>query len=139
MNPQTTVAPNLIKGMRADFVPAEYPGRNTSGFVVYGKNVLVRMDECSPTTAGGILLPEEQVEKMSAGAETGCIYALGPEAFRLFDDGTVWSGPKPKVGDRIYVEKWSGMLARGRDNAVYRMMDYRCVAGGLDPNPVDEE
>ena len=129
----------LIKGLQADFVPAHYAGRNTSGLVVYGKNVLVRMDECSTTTAGGVMLTEDMTEKMSAGAESGCIYFLGPEAFRLFDDGTRWEGPMPAVGDRVYVEKYAGQVARGRDGHLYRIMDYRCVAGGLDPNPEPED
>ena len=127
----------LIKGLQADYEPAVYPGHNSSGLIVYGKNVLVRMDECATATAGGVMLTEDLRDKMTEGAETGCIFLLGPEAFRLFDDGQRWSGAIPKVGERVYVEKYAGLLARGKDGHVYRIMDYRAIAGGLDPEVWD--
>ena len=127
-------SPKLIKGLQAEFVPAEWSGTNTSGLIVYGKNVLVRMDECGDVSSGGVALPMDLIDRMTEAAETGCIYSLGPEAFHLFEDGVRWTGDKPKPGDRVYLEKFSGLLARGKDGGVYRIMDYRCVAAGLEPD-----
>ena len=129
--PTSSLQPRLIKGLQADFIPSIWPGKNTSGVKPYGKNVLVKMDECSAASAGGVMLTDDMIEKMTEGAESGCIFALGAEAFRQFDDGRPWKGDSPSVGDRVYVEKYSGIRARGADGGIYRMMDYRCIAGGL--------
>ncbi len=125
-------SPTLHKGMQGDYVPVHWAGENTSGLLVYGKNVLVACDRFSQVTAGGVWTPDEHTDKMTAAAETGCIFAIGPEAFRMFDDGTRWSGDCPKQGDRIYFEKYAGQLAMGVDGMVYRVMDYRAIAAGYD-------
>lgn len=129
----TTLQPRLIKGNQADYLPAEYPGRNTSGIISYGKNVIVRVDECSPASSGGVQLPPEMVERMTMASTTGVLFHVAPEAFRLFDDGSRWTGLAPVVGDRIWFEKFAGQLQTGRDGKTYRIMDYRAVACGMDP------
>lgn len=126
----------LIKGNQADYVAAFYPGRNTSGIVSYGKNVLICVDECSPVSAGGVSLPPEMVERMTMNSTTGVLFYVAPEAFRMFDDGTRWEGDAPHAGDRVWFEKFAGQLQTGLDGKVYRLMDYRCIAGGLDPHHV---
>lgn len=124
--------PKLIKGLQADYTPTIYPGKNTSGLKVFGKNVLVAVDECSTSTAGGVMLTEDMVHRMTEGATSGCIFAIGPEAFRLFDDGSRWTGEAPKVADRICFEKYAGTTQRGADGVVYRIMDYRAISAGVD-------
>ena len=133
----TPPPPKLIKGMQADYVPAPWTGTNTSGLRLFGKNVLVMMDVCSPRTMGLVELPEEIVERMNEASESGCIAAIGPAAFRLFDDNTPWQGEKPAIGDRVYVEKYAGIKALGADGQMYRIMDYRAVAAGLAPDAGD--
>lgn len=122
----------LQKGLQADYVPATYTGENRSGMKVMGKNVLVMVDECSGVTAGGISLIDDAIEKHTAGSTTGVIYAVAPEAFRLFDDGSRWTGDAPKPGDRIWFEKYAGFLQTGRDGKTYRIMDYRAVSAVMD-------
>lgn len=130
--------PRLIKGLQADYVPATYPGRNTAGFKSFGKNIVVLVDTCSTASAGGVLLTDEMVDRMTANATTGCIFYIGAEAFRHFDDGTPWVGDKPKVGDRVFFEKYAGgQIHRGIDGRDYRIMDYRCLAGAVDEDNPD--
>lgn len=124
--------PRLIKGLQADYIQVAWPGNNSSGLKVFGKNVLVRMDECSQSSAGGVLLGAEIVDRMTEASESGCIYAVGPAAFRLFDDGHRWEGDKPEVGQRVYVGKYSGVKAIGRDGAFYRIMDEGCILAATD-------
>lgn len=124
--------PRLIKGLQAEFIAAEWPGHNPSGLKVYGKNLLIRMDACSSTSKGGVIVIDEIVDRMTEAAESGCIFAIGPAAFRLFDDGHRWEGDRPKVGERVYVEKYAGVKARGADGALYRIMDERCISAGLE-------
>ena len=122
----------LLKGSQADFIPVYWPGINTSGLVPFGRHVLIRMDECSTTTTGGIILTDDKIDSMTAASETGCIFAIGPAAFRRFDDGSIWTGDRPAEGDRVYVERYAGCVAKGRDGGLYRMMDANCIYGGLD-------
>lgn len=128
----TEAAVKLVKGLQADHTPATYAGKNTSGLKVFGKNVLIAVDECAAATAGGIMVTDEYIERMTAGATTGCIFAIAAEGFRHFDDGTPWVGDKPQVGDRVCFEKYAGQLQVGVDKQTYRIMDYRCVAAAVD-------
>lgn len=116
--------PRLIKGMQADYVAVFWDGENQSGLVPYGPNVLVCMDPCSAATAGGIMLTDDTAERMNEASVTGCIMAMGPEAFDGLAD-------RPKVGDRVYIEKYAGTKARGKDNMFYRVMDDSCVVCGI--------
>ena len=125
-----TMQPRLIKGFQASYVPAPWTGKNTSGLKVFGKHILVRMDECSANSAGGVVLPDEMIDRMTSASVTGVIYAVGPSAFAHYDDGTRWTSEKPKPGDRICIAKFSGEQQLGRDGGFYRAMDYGCVIAG---------
>ena len=117
----------LIKGLHAEYVPAAWSGKDTSGIRVVGKCVLVLMDACSPTTTGGIDLTDDMIEKMSMGAESGVLVAVSPGAFLLNEDMSPWTGEKPKPGDRVYIEKYAGKQVKGRDGVNYRIMDYGSI------------
>lgn len=116
--------PRLIKGMQADYVPVFWDGENRSGLVPYGPNVLVCMDPCSTSSAGGVLLTDDTTERMNEASVTGCIMAMGPEAFNGLK-------ARPQVGDRVYIEKYAGTKARGKDSMFYRVMDDSCIACGI--------
>lgn len=116
-----------FKGVdQTEYETAEYDAAigNVSGLIPYGPNILVRMDACARQTSGGIIHLDAHTERMDEAAATGCIYAIGPDAFRGLID-------KPHVGQRIYIEKYSGVKARGRDGALYRVVDEKCVACGI--------
>ena len=119
--------PHLIKGIHAEYTPAKWSGKDTSGVRVVGKTVLVLTDECAQTTSGGVALPEDLIEKMSMAAETGVLVAVAAGAFLLNEDGSPWSGPKPVPGDRVYIEKYAGKQIKGRDGKTYRIMDYGSI------------
>lgn len=119
--------PALIRNLSAEFVPIKWNGENNSGVRVVGKTVLVLVDECSPVTSGGIHLTPDAIEKLSAGSETGTLVAVSDGAFLLNEDMTPWSGPRPKPGDRVYIQKYAGNLIRGKDGLKYRLMDYGCI------------
>lgn len=115
------LTPWIFKGMQSEYVPEFWPGANVSGLSPYGDNVLVRMDACVNASSGGIILTDERKERMDEASVTGCVYAMGPEAFRGLSD-------RPQIGQRVYVEKYAGIKAYGRDGAMYRLMTDRCVA-----------
>lgn len=149
---EATIQP-LIKGIQADYIPARWSGVDTSGIRVVGKCVLILMDECSPVSSGaagmalmkesgvaaasvvpmpGVRLPDDVIERMTMGAETGVLVAVAAGAFLLNEDGTAWSGYKPRPGDRVYIEKYAGKLIRGRDGRNYRLMDYQSIGATYD-------
>lgn len=116
--------PRLIKGMQAEYVPAFWPGHNSSGLNPYGPNVLVCMDSCSEASSGGILLLDDVRDRMDEASVTGCVFAIGPDAFRLMEN-------RPSVGERIYIDKYAGIKARGVDGKFYRIVDEKCIACGI--------
>lgn len=123
--------PRLIKGFQAQYIAAEWPGRNTSRLKIYGKHVLVCVDKCSPASAGGALLPDEMIDRMTEASESGCLFAIGTAAFRHYEDGTRWGeADKPKVGERICFERYAGVRQVGFDGNIYRIMDYGAICAG---------
>ena len=128
----TALPPRLLQGFQAQFSVAEWPGENTSGLRAFGKHVLIRCDQCSEASAGGVLLPDDKRDAMTEAAETGCIYGMGSGAFRHHADGTRWvEDDKPAVGDRVYFERYAGVKAMGMDGNTYRMMAYDSIVAGL--------
>lgn len=119
----------LKSSQQHEFVAAQFSGTNDSGYQPLGDNVLVAPDTAAEKTSGGIHLTPDSVEKMTLAAETGVIVALASDAFLWSADRTrKWEGLKPKVGDRVYVQRYSGQLLLGKDQKIYRVMSDTCVA-----------
>jgi chaperonin GroES len=122
-----SLQPKLLKGVHAEYIPAQWDGTDTSGVRVVGKCVLILMDESASKSSGGIELPPELVERQTLASESGILVKCAEGAFLLNEDGTPWTGFTPSPGDRVYVEKFAGRLVRGRDGKTYRLMDYGAV------------
>ena len=135
--PSSSLKPRLIKGMQATYIASKWEGESRAGLTVHGKNVLVLTDECSPKTAGGVELPPDLIDRMNEASVTGVVCGVGADAFRRFDDGALWVGPKPELGDRIVFEKYAGVLVRGADERMYRILDFRAVAATIIPGSED--
>jgi co-chaperonin GroES (HSP10) len=124
----------LINGSDAEYAPAKWDGKNTSGLRVTGKAILVKMDECTGKTIGGTFLPEDFTHKMTMQSVSGVLIAVSEGSFLVNEDFTPWSGYKPKPGDRVHVEQYSGRQIAGKDGHTYRIMDYGCVGGVYEPD-----
>ena len=121
--------PKLLKVGDATFERAEYDGKNESRFMPIGDKVLVLPDSAAEVTAGGIMMTAEQIHKNTRAAETGVIVAMGGGAFEWNSDRTrPWAGYKPKVGDRVYMQRYSGQVMMGWDERFYRAMTDVCIA-----------
>lgn len=100
---------------------------NTSGLQPIEFKVLIKPDDVSDTDpvlkkakeSGFILAPSEHEE---AAQVKGTVIAVGGRAFHDFGD------PSPKVGDRIYFAKYSGLVIAGDDGQEYRLMNDKDVA-----------
>lgn len=113
--------PRIIPGLQANYEPATYDATIHHGLTPHGPNLLVLMDVCLDVSEGGVMLLPEIVERMNEACITGCIYKIGPDAYRGQID-------RPKVGERVYIEKYAGIKAVGRDGRMYRVIDEKCIA-----------
>ena len=120
--------PKLLKVGDFTFEKAEFCGRNESGFLPIGDKVLVLPDRAAEKTMGGLYQPAEIIERNTLAAETGVLVALGFDAFLWSSDRMrKWEGPRPKVGQRVYMQRYSGQVMLGADARFYRIMDDKCI------------
>jgi co-chaperonin GroES (HSP10) len=111
-----------------EFVKAEWTGTNNSGIVPLDDKCLIRMDEHAETTSGGIIITDTHRSQQTMASETGVVIALGEAAFQFNDDATRrWSTTKPKPGDRVVCERYSGRLVQGEDGIEYRLISQRAI------------
>lgn len=134
--------PKLVKTRLAEYVPAEFSGKNESGIHPVGDRVLVLPDQASKTSSGLIHFTDEQISRNAEAAETGVIVEIGQEAFIWNSDRTrKWeSKDKPKVGTRVAFDRYAGGFYHGKDSQMYRLMDDKCIGATADadePEPVD--
>lgn len=131
--------PRLLKSSQlGEFVPFPYSGVNESGYEPIGDRVLVGPDSASDTTSGGVALTADHVDRTTRAAETGVIVACGSDAFHWTADKLrPIQGEKPKPGDRVYVERYSGQTLLGEDGRFYRLMECRNV-GAVKTAPESE-
>lgn len=124
----------LFKTSIAEYVPAEWTGKNQSGVAPVGDRVLVKPDQAAGTSSGGVMLPDDLRERHTLAAEAGIVVALGDGAFMWNSDRqTPFHGRKPKPGERVCLEKYAGQLVRGDDGEVYRLMESACIAAVITP------
>lgn len=82
-------------------------------------NVLVEPVTMEKTTKGGLIVPDQVLDKQQAAAVHGRIVAASPLAFS-YDD---WpKEQRPKVGDNVVFAKYAGMQVEGADGKPYRLI-----------------
>lgn len=89
---------------------------NTSGKRPFMNRVLVLVDVHEEKTAGGIVIPEQALDKANKQREWGTLVAIGADAFAESND-------KCKVGDRVEFSRYGGKYDIGKDGKSYRMLD----------------
>jgi co-chaperonin GroES (HSP10) len=86
-----------------------------------GHHVLVEVQKVEKKTAGGIIIPDDRVERDQCSANKGKVIALGPNAFRDFG-GNPWC----KIGDTVIFPKYSGLEYKSEskeDETLYRILN----------------
>lgn len=128
-----SMSPKLIVTPLAEYVPVEWDGVNESGLNPIGERILLLPDSCSEKTSGGITLTEDLISRNTEAAETGVIIAVGPDAWLWNADRTrKYEGPKPKPGQRVAFQRYSGAMHHGADGRRYRLMEDRHVGAFFD-------
>ena len=64
--------------------------------------VLIELDVLEEKTSMGIIIPANRLERDQMAQTRATLIAVGGNAF---ED---WGDPKPKVGDRVLVQKYAG-------------------------------
>jgi len=100
---------------------------NTSGITPFEYKVVVKPKEVTEMTEGGIVMPEQVLEREKYGNAYGVIVAVGYLAFEDPD----W-GLKPKVGDEVLFDKYAGTTSIGKDGADYRIMNDKEIVARID-------
>lgn len=98
---------------------------NPSGINPVEFNVLVKQDDISARTKGGLMKPDELVEREKHAQTRGVIVALSPLAFNedIFPKGM----ERPKPGDQIAFARHAGTFIEGKDGAEYRIVKDKDV------------
>ena len=84
--------------------------------------VLVKPRKAEERTKGGIVLPEQVVEKDQHAAMEGEVCGMSPLAFS-YDEGA----NKPEIGDTVVFARYSGITQKGNDGVEYRIMNDKDV------------
>jgi co-chaperonin GroES (HSP10) len=90
---------------------------NNSGIYPVGISVLVLPDNVEQVTASGIVVSTDSEHSREEMRQTdGVVVAIGPNAF--YDERT----PRCKVGDRVIMASYAGMVRKGNDGLNYRLI-----------------
>lgn len=90
--------------------------QNTSGIWPVGISVLVLPDPVSETTESGIVLSTHAEHAREEMRQTdGIVVAMAPNAY--YDEK-----PRCKVGDRVIMAAYAGMVRKGNDGLTYRLI-----------------
>ncbi len=87
--------------------------------------VLVKPRKAEERTKGGIVLPEQVVEKDQHAAMEGEIAAMSPFAF-TYEEWPL-GARKPRVGDVVVFARYSGITQKGDDGIEYRIMNDKDI------------
>lgn len=95
------------------------------GIVCIEYKVLVRPRKAEERTKGGIVLPEQIVEKDQHAAMEGVIAGMSPFAFS-YEEWPIHA-KKPRLGDVVVFARYSGITQKGSDGIEYRIMNDKDI------------
>lgn len=97
---------------------------NKSGIIPLSFKVLVKIQNVEEVTKGGIIIPTDTVEKESAASQIATIIDFGQAAFTIGvgDLPNEWN-VKPKVGQKIVLNRYAGINIEGKDKEEYRLVN----------------
>lgn len=99
---------------------------NNSGITPVGISILVLPDNVEQTTASGIVVSTDTQHSREELAQTdGEVIAIAPHAY--FDEA-----PRCKVGDRVIMASYSGIVRTGNDGLRYRLIKDNDVVAILE-------
>jgi chaperonin GroES len=119
---------NMLNSDNLRHCPAPTP-LNTSGVDPLDQRVVVLPDSAEQITAGGIIIPQQAVEKEQWAQTKGTLIAAGVNAWAEAKAAAGFVAPEP--GARVMVAKYGGVSFKGADGKDYRIMNDEDVTGVL--------
>lgn len=102
--------------------------KNPSGIEPFEFKALIKQDsvedsdpQLKSAKAAGIILSEQTKDREQMAGVRAMLIAVGGNAF---ED---WKPPLPKVGDRVYTAKYSGVEVQGEDGQKYRLVNDKDI------------
>lgn len=106
--------------------------QNESGIVPFGFKVLVKIKKLEEKTKGGIIIPQDTLDREGEASQIATVIDYGQAAFTIGmgDLPKEWD-IKPKVGDQIILERYCGVRIEGKDGEDYRLVNDKQILGQL--------
>lgn len=98
---------------------------NNSGITPVEYNVLIKQDDVTEKTSGGVIMPDDYRDRQEHGSTKGVIVAVSPMAFNFEDWPT--DQPKPSEGQRVVFGRHCGAFVEGNDGERYRVVKDKDV------------
>ena len=106
--------------------------KNKSGITPVGVSILVLPDQVEEVTEAGVIVATAiQIDREQMAQTDGEVIAIGSHAY--YDEkkeGVII--PRCKVGDRVIMAKYAGMVREGNDGLTYRLIKDDDVKALLD-------
>jgi len=99
---------------------------NFSGITPVGLTVLVLPDQLEEMTVSGIVIPNEVNDRHQLKQTDGVVIEISSYAYN--DE----PNPRCKIGDRIIMAAYAGMVRTGMDGLEYRLIKDNDVVAVLD-------
>ena len=94
---------------------------NSSGIQPVEFKVLVKPDDVEERTKGGLYIPDTVRDQQRMAQVKATLVAVGGNAF------SDWTKPIPKIGDRLYIGKYTGDRFQGADGETYQLINDKDV------------
>lgn len=128
-----SLEPKVIRKRQNQYLPAIWSGTNTSGCTPIGDKILIKPDIFLEQSEGGVFMPDQFKERMQLSTQSGVIVAVGDDAFTWSADRMrPFGGYKPKVGDRVYFERYAGAEVQGDDAQDYRLIEDKQIGAVIE-------
>lgn len=106
---------------------------NESGIIPVGVSILVLPDQVEETTESGIVIATpSELERHQLKQTEGIVVAIGPLAFYDEKDGRGNVIPRCRVGQKVVLTAYAGMIKKGKDGKSYRLVRDNDVIGVLE-------
>jgi co-chaperonin GroES (HSP10) len=109
-------------------------GINPTGYCVLVKQEKTYTDNVGPDgvrrSAGGIVIPEQHLDRADGSVTRGVIVAMSPHAFNYAE----WAAerPHPKVGDLVVFKRYGWAPTKGADGDDYWLLQDKDIQATLD-------
>ena len=98
---------------------------NNSGIKPVDLKLLVLPDKVEAKTAGGIFLPDAEIERKQWAAQKATIIDVGKSCFAEWIE-------KPQPGDRVVLAQYPGSKFQGEDGEMYWIINDDDIIGLLE-------